>query len=90
MKPLDTLILSFNNWSSPWTFYDFIYNSSALGEKDKELFQTIWTAALENENWLQFDLITGCKNAQSRLSSNFELCNEAILSVVRAASFEWK
>ena len=90
MEHLETVILSFDNWSLPWIFHDFVYNSLSLNQKDKEAFQTIWSTALNKDNWLQHDLATGCKTAQNRLNSAFNLRSDVILIIVRAASYQWK
>lgn len=90
MTSLDAAILSFNNWSQPWGFYDYLLGSEMLLAKDKQLFLYIWTAALDKENWMDSDLTLGCKKAHHKIKVQFMLTDSAIDSVVRAASYQWK
>lgn len=90
MKFLETVIFSFDNWSHPWAFFKFVVNNQSLTDKDVDLFKSIWLTATDSYNWKDSDLVIGCKVTQKKLSKLYELSDDAIAIIVRAASYEWK
>ena len=61
METLDNKIVSFQNWSLPWTFYDFIISDKTLNESELNLFKEIWNTASDFELWNERDLTLGCE-----------------------------
>ena len=90
MKDLQSTILSFDNWTQPWTFYEFISSDKELMLTDLELFKEIWTNANDFELWNFSDLTLGCKASHKFIKDNFSLTNETVAKIVRAISYQWK
>ncbi len=90
MNSLETEILTFNNWSQPWTFVNYISESETLSDSDKLYFQQVWKTALDNSTWIDADLSSCSELTIDRLKTLFPLNEEAIKALVRAASYDWK
>jgi hypothetical protein len=90
MKTLEDKILSFNNWSKPWTFHEFVSSDKTLTDSELILFNEIWTKAGDFEWWNNSDLILGCKASHTFISKNYKLKDATIDNVVRALSYQWK
>jgi len=90
METLEDKILNFENWSQPWTFYEFVSNDETLKESELSLFSEIWTKAGDFELWNNSDLILGCKASHSFISKHYSLTDKAIANIVRALSYQWK
>ena len=90
MKDLQSTILSFDNWTRPWMFYEFISYDKELSSTDLELFKEIWTKASDFELWNFSDLTLGCKAAHKCIKDNFSLTDETVAKIVRAISYQWK
>ena len=90
MTNLEKIILSFDQWSYPWTFYEFVLNNPLLDKDSKLLFEKIWKEAGKFELWNYCDLVLGCKCCQQFIRENYELDEKAIANVVRSLSYEWR
>jgi len=90
MKTLEDKILSFENWTQPWKFHEFVTNDKTLTEVELSLFNEIWTKAGDFELWNNSDLILGCKASQTFISENYNLKDATIANIVRALSYQWK
>jgi hypothetical protein len=90
MKTLEDKILSFDNWSQPWTFNEFVSNDHTLSESELKLFNEIWTKAGDSELWNSADLILCCKASQIFIAENYDLTDKAIANIVRALTYQWK
>ena len=90
MKSLEAVILNFDNWSLPWTFFNFVINNHSLTDKDKELFRDIWLTAVDSDNWKNSDMAKGSKLTESKLKELYKLTDNTVSSIVRAASYQWK
>lgn len=90
MKTLEDKILSFDNWTQPWTFHEFVSSDKTLTEPELSLFNEIWTKAGDFELWYYSDLILGCKASQRFISENYNLKDTTIANIVRALSYQWK
>ena len=90
MKALELAILSYNQWSAPWRFYDYIIQHQTIMDKDKVLFKNLWAGACSFELWNDPFLNNGCENAGAFLRDTSELSEAAVDSIVRAISYEWK
>ncbi|MDP1815362.1 MAG: hypothetical protein Q8K92_13015 [Leadbetterella sp.] len=90
MKSLEIKILEFDNWSQPWTFYEFVSSEKSLNISDLNLFNEVWTKAGAYEFWNNADLIQCCKASQTYISENYQLKNNVIRNIVRALSYRWK
>ena len=84
-------VLEFDDWSYPWRF------SEDLREKLKEntdqlaLAERIIRESNARDNWMQGDLVLGCKITQSELMKQFpEIEDEVLACFVRAASYNWR
>lgn len=86
---LNKAIMSFSDWEHPWEFENFV--SSLLSENDKGTFNSISQVANNQDNWLQVDLVLGCKITQKSLREKFSgLEADSIASIVRAVSYQWR
>jgi hypothetical protein len=90
MEDLQTAILSFDNWTEPWTFYEFISSSREITLTDLELFHEIWTKASDFNLWNFKDLALGCKTSYQFIQDNYHLTEETANKIVRAISYQWK
>ncbi|WP_293915362.1 MULTISPECIES: hypothetical protein [unclassified Sphingobacterium] len=90
MKTLEDKILSFNDWSKPWTFHAFVLMDKALREDEVNLFNKIWTEAGDGELWKNQDLVSGCKASQTYIKKHYNLADKAVANIVIALSYEWK
>ena len=90
MKILEDKILRFDNWSQPWTFYEFVSKNKKLTKTELNLFNEIWVKAGDFELWNNGDILLNCKTSQAFIEKNYGLTNEAITNIVRALSYEWK
>jgi hypothetical protein len=50
----------------------------------------MWLIAISSNNWKDLDVILGCKVTQNRLKQSYELPDNVILNIVKAASYEWR
>lgn len=90
MKTLEDKILSFDNWTNPWTFHEFISNDKTLTEPELSLFYEIWTKAGNFALWNNSDLNLDCKASQTFISKNYNLKDTTIANIVQALSYQWK
>ncbi|MCA6437617.1 MAG: hypothetical protein IM600_17185 [Bacteroidetes bacterium] len=90
MKDLEKVILSFNNWSYPWKFQEFVLTSDKLSESDKEIFKDIWLKAGDIEIWNDCDLILACKACHFYIKNNYELSDNVVGLITRALSYSWR
>ncbi|MEO5911761.1 MAG: hypothetical protein ABIP95_12800 [Pelobium sp.] len=90
MKMLENKILSFENWSRPWTFHDFVMEDKTLTKNELNLFSEIWIKASDFELWNESDLILGSKASEKVIKKNYYLTTQAIANIVRAISYQWK
>lgn len=90
MLALQNKILSFNNWSQPWTFHEFVSGDKTLPETDLHVFNEIWTKAGDAEFWNNADLILCCKASQLFITQNYDLTERAVANIVRALAYQWK
>lgn len=90
MKDLEKVILTFNNWSYPWEFQEYVLNSKQLSNNDKELFKDIWLKAGDIEIWNHSDLVLGSKACHQYIKDHYDLSDNAIGSITRALSYSWR
>ncbi|WP_306349730.1 hypothetical protein [Flavobacterium sp. '19STA2R22 D10 B1'] len=90
MKTLEQIITTFNNWSQPWTFQEYIITNPELDDEKKSIFNEIWTKAGSDDIWKFSDLILGCKASQNFIRNHYELKEDAIANIVRALSYQWE
>lgn len=90
MKALENKILSFSNWSQPWTFRAYILKSGTLTDAEINLFDEIWTRAGDSELWNKSDLTLCAKASEELIAKNYNLADTAIANIVRALSYQWK
>ena len=90
MKTLEDKILSFNNWSSPWTFYDFVCDEKTLSASEVNLFNEIWTKAGKFELWNDSDLALCSKASQAFILKEYNLKDEVAVNIAKALSYQWK
>ena len=90
MKTLDDVILSFDDWTHPWTFNEFVINSTSLTAQDKSYFNQIWTAAVDSHNWKNADLGLCSEIARNRLIKEFSIVDKVTENIVRAAAYQWR
>jgi len=90
MTSLETVILTCRECAFFSQLSDTVKQSQLLTEADRKLFEDMWAAAVDIENWRQYDLILGCKNTQHRLREEFGFTDEAIAIFVRFASYDWR
>jgi len=81
---------TFDAWQHPWTFHDAVCN--ALDQREKQQFNMIWRAAVNEEHWLlTMTLHQGAVNAEKALSDKFpNLATDVIHLIVNGAAYEWK
>lgn len=89
LKNLENIILSFENWSHPWTFKESILKNPKLSVDEAKIFDEIWTKTSGTEFWKDLDLILSCKTAQSFIRDNYNLSDEVIAKIVRALSYNY-
>ena len=88
---LNEVLTSYSAWDRPWEFPTYIQEHLDLSSTDKDKFSNIWEAAADATHWQSSDIVLGCKNVQSSLRDLFPYLNEeAIGSIVRAASYQWR
>lgn len=90
MKQLEIAITSFDNWSQPWTFHDFILKKEKIAENEKESFISMWALANESTNWQEKNFELCFKLIHDKLKELYGLNDAAISNVIRAASYEWR
>ena len=90
METLENKIISFQNWSLPWTFYDFIISDKTLNESELNLFKEIWNTASDFELWNERDLTLGCEASRKYVTKNYNLSDIAVANIIRAISYQWK
>jgi len=90
MTNLENVILSFDQWSCPWTFYEFVLKNPLLDENSKLLFEKIWKEAGDFELWNYSDLVLSCKISQNFIRKNYNLDEEATAYIVRGLSYQWR
>ena len=90
MTNLENIILSFDQWSNPWTFYEFVSNNPLLDENSKSLFEKIWKEAGDFELWNDADLVLACKSSQVFIRKSYNLNEEATACIVRGLSYQWR
>ena len=89
IKKLSGSILSFDNWSSPWEFENYI-SQNIIDPEVEILFKKIWSKAMEPENWNYSDLNIGTQKTIIILKDNFELDENTAHQIARAAAYQWK
>ncbi|MGJ1286437.1 hypothetical protein ACR79P_21770 [Sphingobacterium spiritivorum] len=90
MKNLEDKIISFDDWSQPWTFHGFVSDNKILSTDEVNLFNKIWKEAGDAELWKYSDLTLGCKASHTYIEKHYVLADKAIANIVRALSYEWK
>ena len=90
LKNLENIILSFENWSQPWTFKETISKDPELSVDEAKIFDEIWTKTSSTEFWKDLDLVLSCKATQSFIRNNYNLSDDAIAKIVRALSFNYR
>lgn len=90
IKKLEDRIVSFDNWSQPWTFYEFVSNDETLTELEINLFNEIWRTAGDFKFWNNSDLILGCKASQMFIAKQYDLTDKSITNIIRALSYQWE
>lgn len=90
METLEEKILTFDNWTQPWKFHEFVSRDNTLTELELSLFNEIWTKAGDFELWNNSDFILGCKASETFILENYNLKDATIAYIVRALSYQWK
>ena len=90
MKNIELIILSFNDWGKPWTFYDFIINNNSLSEEESILFKELWIKASNLKLWDYKDLKQGSQKSQQYIKDNYPLSDEVAILISRAISYGWR
>lgn len=88
MTKIETAIITFNDWSKPYTFFKTV--SEKLSGDDLILFQDIWQKANDPEVWSVHDIILSCKITQTFIVNNYGLEEHATTQIVRAITYDWK
>lgn len=87
---LEDKILSFDNWTRPWTFHEFISSDKTLTPQELKLFNEIWTRAGRFELWNNSDLVLCTKVSQAFILEEYNIADKATAIIVRALSYQWK
>jgi hypothetical protein len=90
MNALENKIISFDDWTQPWTFYQIVSSDPTLSPIESAIFQEIWTRAGDPELWNNSDPILCAKASHNFIQSNYNLSDQAITTIVRALSYQWK
>jgi hypothetical protein len=86
---MEVIILSYNTWDKPWEFEAFVMQALE-NTSERELFETIWSKAMEIENWNHADLAAGSRNTIILLQAQFQLSGEVAKNIARACAYQWK
>ncbi len=89
INKISNTILSFDNWSNPWEFEEFVLNKIE-NTNDQMLFKTIWTKSILFENWNYSDLNIGILKTIKILKDEFNLNELVSKQIATAASYQWK
>lgn len=90
MKNLETIILSFDNWTQPWTFFDQICGDKNLNNDELKLFKEIWIKASDFKFWNYSDLAIGGKASHNFIKDVYKLPDAVISKIVNAIAYQWR